>query len=122
MSRYIYFLLLIYGCVFSQSECKCEPLNTWYKISNNPIDSGRLLELDLSHGFAYADPYTIYLVLIDKSTGEEMVIQFTNNSHFKVDDSILGLEMECLFPWVPGNGVPPFLRGRGMEFSILEIL
>ena len=87
MSRYIYFLLLIYGCVFSQSECKCEPLNTWYKISNNPIDSGRLLELDLSHGFAYADPYTIYLILIDKGTGEEMVIQFTNNSHFKVEDS-----------------------------------
>ena len=86
MSKYIYLLMLMYGCVFSQDECSCAQLNTWYKISNNPNNYGQLLELDLSYGYAIADPYTIYLILMDRNSGEEMVIQFTNNSNFRVDN------------------------------------
>ena len=104
MSKYMYLIMLIYSCVFSQDVSSCTQLNTWYKISNNPNNYGQLLELDLSHGYAVADPYTIYLILIDKSSGEEMVIQFTNNSHFRVEEST---------PYVPEND---------MEFDLQKYL
>ena len=77
---YLFIYLLIGSFGFSQEceECVCEePVNVWYKISNNENHRyGETLTIDMSGGYALYDEFYIYLFVLEKNTGEELVIMF----------------------------------------------
>ena len=76
MKKIILILLTLIGFIFPQ-DCECEePKDVWFKISNAEKDYGKLLTLDMSNGFATTDGLFIYLVVKNKDTGEDLVIQF----------------------------------------------
>ena len=76
MKNIIFILLTIIGFVFPQ-DCECEePKDVWFKISNAKKDYGKLLTLDMSNGFATTDGIFIYLIVKNKETKEDLVIQF----------------------------------------------
>ena len=77
MKKIILILLLtLIGFIFPQ-ECDCEePKDVWFKISNAKEDYGKLLTLDMSNGFATTDGLFIYIIVQNKETKEDLVIQF----------------------------------------------
>ena len=72
--------LLIGSFIFSQEceECVCEePENVWFKVSYNENHRyGEILTIDMSAGAALYDESYIYLLVLEKNTGEELVIMF----------------------------------------------
>ena len=76
----IFSYLLIGNLIFSQEceECVCEePENVWFKVSYNENHRyGEILTIDMSAGAALYDESYIYLLVLEKNTGEELVIMF----------------------------------------------
>jgi len=72
--------LFIGSLLFSQEceECVCEePVDVWFRISNNESHRyGELLTIDMRAGYAYYDEFYIYLFVLEKNTGDELVIMF----------------------------------------------
>ena len=69
-------MVTLIGFILPQ-DCECEePINVWFKISNAEKDDGQLLTLDMSGGFATTDGLFIYLIVKNKETEEDLVIQF----------------------------------------------
>jgi hypothetical protein len=75
-------LCLMLGLMFSttpDSECYCEePVNIWFKISNDQsnLNYGQVIALDMSQGQSFTDGVFIYLVLSDANTNEEVILTF----------------------------------------------
>ena len=60
-------------------ECDCdEPVNIWFKISNDQsnLNYGQVIALDMSQGQSFTDGVFIYLVLSDANTNEEVILTF----------------------------------------------
>ena len=76
----IFTYLLIGSFIFSQEceECVCEePVDVWYRVSTNESHRyGELMTVDMSMGYAYYDEFYIYLFVLEKNTGDELVIMF----------------------------------------------
>ena len=76
MKNILIILVTLIGFILPQ-ECECEePKDVWFKISNAEKDYGKLLTLDMSNGFATTDGIFIYLIVKNKETKEDLVIQF----------------------------------------------
>jgi len=73
MLNILVFVTLI-GFIFPQ-ECE-EPIDVWFKISNEEKTYGQLLTLDMSFGYAGSDGYYVYLFVLEKNTKEQLVIAF----------------------------------------------
>ena len=67
-------LLILIGFIFSQ-ECE-EPINVWFKISNDSKTIGDVIQLDMSKGYAGTDGQFLYLYVSDITNGEGIVIMF----------------------------------------------
>ena len=76
MKNHLLTLLLTIGFIFSQ-ECE-EPVNVWFKVSNDQTNSnyGQVVALDMSNGYSSTDGAFIYLVLADFNTGEQVILTF----------------------------------------------
>ena len=73
--------LLIGNLLFSQEceECVCEePVEVWFKISNDLDDKdyGNIIQLDMSRGYAQFDGKYLYLFVQKLDTDEGIVIMF----------------------------------------------
>ncbi len=76
MKKYLLTLLLTIGFIFPQ-DCE-EPINVWFKISNdisNP-NYGQVVALDMSQGYSYTDGEVVYLILNDITTKEQVILTF----------------------------------------------
>ena len=76
MKKYLLTLLLTIGFIFPQ-DCE-EPINVWFKISNdisNP-NYGQVVALDMSRGYSYTDGEVVYLILTDINTSEQVILTF----------------------------------------------
>ena len=102
MTKIILIFLIIIGFIFPQ-ECE-EPINVWFKISNGKEDYGQLLTLDMSSGFATTDGLFIYLIVQNKETKEDLVIQFP------------------IGPWAIGSVDKKFPKQEKEEFDLDEYL
>ena len=67
-------LLILIGFIFSQ-DCS-EPINVWFKISNDSKTIGDVIQLDMSKGYAGTDGQFLYLYVSDITNGEGIVIMF----------------------------------------------
>ena len=60
--------------IFSQ-ECS-EPINVWFKISNDSKTIGDVIQLDMSKGYAGTDGQFLYLYVSDITNDEGIMIAF----------------------------------------------
>jgi hypothetical protein len=76
MKKYLLTFLLTIGFIFSQ-DCE-EPVNVWFKVSNDQTNSnyGQVVAIDMSHGYSSTDGTFIYLILSDISTREQVILTF----------------------------------------------
>ncbi len=76
MKKYLIILITLFSFIFSQ-DCD-EPINVWFKISNdvNNKTYGSVIPVDMSSGYAYADEAGVYLIVLDKNTKEQLIIMF----------------------------------------------
>ena len=74
MKIWILFILITFGLT---QVCE-EPVNIWFKISNDQANPnyGQVIALDMSEGQSYTDGVFIYLVLSDANTKEEVILTF----------------------------------------------
>ena len=80
-SVYLYILLVtmfLLSCDVVQAQDCEEPVNVWFKVSNDQTNSnyGQVVAIDMSHGYSSTDGTFIYLVLNDISTGEQVILTF----------------------------------------------
>jgi len=69
-------LVTLISFTFPQ-DCE-EPVNVWFKISNDKSNSnyGQVIALDMSNGQSFTDGVFIYLVLNDANTKEQVILTF----------------------------------------------
>ena len=65
-------LLLTVGYMFSQ-DCQ-EPVDVWFKFSNDSKTYGEVIQLDMSKGYAGTDGHYIYLYVTDLNNPEEGIV------------------------------------------------
>ena len=80
-SVYLYILLVTMfslSCDVVQAQDCEEPVNVWFKVSNDQANSnyGQVVAIDMSHGYSSTDGTFIYLVLSDVTTTEQVILTF----------------------------------------------
>ena len=80
-SVYLYILLVTMfslSCDTVQAQDCEEPVNVWFKVSNDQTNPnyGQVVALDMSNGYSSTDGVFIYLVLVDANTREQVVLTF----------------------------------------------
>ena len=80
-SVYLYVLLVTMfsiSCDVVQAQDCEEPVNVWFKVSNDQTNSnyGQVVALDMSHGYSSTDGEFIYLVLSYVTTTEQVILTF----------------------------------------------
>ena len=80
-SVYLYILLVTMfslSCDVVQAQDCEEPVNVWFKVSNDQtnMNYGQVVALDMSHGYSSTDGEFIYLVLSDVTTTEQVILTF----------------------------------------------
>ena len=80
-SVYLYILLVTMfslSCDVVQAQDCEEPVNVWFKVSNDQSNSnyGQVVALDMSQGYSYTDGAVIYLILNDINTSEQVILTF----------------------------------------------
>ena len=80
-SVYLYILLVtmfLLSCDVVQAQDCEEPVNVWFKVSNDQANPnyGQVVALDMSHGYSSTDGEFIYLVLSDVTTTEQVILTF----------------------------------------------
>ena len=76
MKNILIILVILIGFILPQ-DCE-EPVEVWFKISNdsNSTGYGEIIQIDMSWGYAGTDGIYIYLFVYEKDTGKELVVQF----------------------------------------------
>ena len=76
LTKLMVIISIVLALSFSQ-ECD-EPQEVWFKISNEvgSENYGKLIQLDMSRGYANTDGVYIYLFVLEKDTDSQMVIAF----------------------------------------------
>ncbi len=80
-SVYLYILLVTMfslSCDIVKAQDCGEPLNVWFKISNDQSNKnyGQVISLDMSNGYSSTDGMFIYLILNDVKTNEQVILTF----------------------------------------------
>ena len=80
-SVYLYILLVTMfslSCNMLEAQDCEEPVNVWFKVSNDQsnLNYGQVVALDMSNGYAYTDGISIYLMLTDIDTKEQVMLTF----------------------------------------------
>ena len=74
MKNFILSVLLTLGFIFPQ-DCE-EPINVWFKISNDSKTYGQVIQLDMSKGYAGVDGKYLYLYVKDITNNEGIILMF----------------------------------------------
>ena len=79
MKNILIILVTLIGFILPQDPQDCkEPVNVWFKVSNDQsnLNYGQVVALDMSNGYAYTDGISIYLMLTDIDTKEQVMLTF----------------------------------------------
>ena len=97
-------LILVAACIYaaSFSEPESKEVNVWHKVSDDPLDPGVIVSLDMTKGYAFSDPMYIYIVVQTIDIEEEMVLVFPNGGYWTSPEP------------------DPFLKELQEEFDSLE--
>ena len=89
-------LIVLFTTSFSSTKENRKHANTWYKISDNKMNPGVIVALDMSKGYSAADRNFIYIVVLDKDSMEYTIV-FPNGGLWHSpapDESFLDMEEE----------------------------
>ena len=78
-------LTLIGACLLALSltdSSRNAGVNVWKKVSTDELNPGEIVPLDMSKGYAFADPMYIYIVTQIVDSDEEVVVVFPNGGHW----------------------------------------
>ena len=80
-SVYLYILVVTMfslSCDVVQAQDCEEPVNVWFKVSNDQANSnyGQVIALDMTEGYSYTDGEVVYLILNDVNTMEQVILTF----------------------------------------------
>ena len=107
-------LVTLVGFIFPQ-DCE-EPIDVWFKVSNDSKTYGEVIQLDMSKGYAGSDGQFLYLYVEDiNNRGEGIIIMFPfgywetpTKSDFEKD---LEKEFKDLEDYLKKN------KGKGIEIK-----
>ena len=88
MHKIILVFLLVTTLFAEDCIPKEDTINTWYRLI--PVENSETLEfiqIDMSMGLMWADPYTIYLLVFEKGTGQKILMSFPNGNWFDAAES-----------------------------------
>ena len=90
--KYIITFIIIIGFLFSEE--KNTNYGIWFREIPPPQTGVPVkLELDMKYGYAVADNETIYIIVNDRKTGQEIKMAFINGDYFTTHGSY----------WYPGS-------------------
>ena len=97
-------MALLAACIIFSfaGSTKDTEINIWNKVSTDDLDPGRIVPLDMSQGYAFADDAFIYIAVGEIGSDDEIVIVFPNGGY-----------------WT-SPGADPFLEELQKEFDSLE--
>lgn len=83
--KYIITFIIIISFLISAEK---NTTDIWFRNVPNPqTGTPIILELDMRYGYAIADEQTIYLVVYDRKTGQEIKMAFINGDFFTTTGS-----------------------------------
>ena len=94
--------MLFLSCPAYSSSTQTTEINVWNKVSSDELDPGKIVALDMSHGYSIADRQNIYIIVFEVGTGDTMVVVFPNGGEWRSPEA------------------DPFLQGVQEEFDNLE--
>ena len=59
-----------------------ENANIWYKVSDDPLSPGKIVALDMDRGYSECNSETIFIVMNEVETGDEIVVVFPNGGYW----------------------------------------
>jgi len=75
MKNILIILVILISFILPQ-DCE-EPVEVWFKTSNDFNNKfGQVIQLDMSRGYAFSDEIFIHLLVLEKNTGQQVVISF----------------------------------------------
>ena len=77
MKNILIILVTLISFILPQ-DCE-EPSEVWFKISNDMNKDktyGKIIQLDMSQGYAFSDEIYIHLLVLERNTGEQVLISF----------------------------------------------
>jgi len=98
---------------FGKDKCIEKPANVWYKITDDALNPGQLVTLDMSRGYSYADDFHIFIIVQIMDTEEVMYLAFPNGGPWKAtepDPFLLELQEEF-------ESLEDYLRNKGTEIE-----
>ena len=108
MKNIFIILVMLIGFSYPQ-ECD-EPINVWFKLSNDTSskDYGEAIAIDMSKGYATTDGVYIYLLVTIKDSDEGLMISFPIGYWETEEKSEFQKELEKEF-----KSLEEYLRSKG---------
>ena len=75
-------LVTLMGFIFPQ-DCE-EPINVWFKISNDQSNKnyGQVISLDMSQGYSFCSGTVMYIIVSEIGSEDEIVVAFPNGGYW----------------------------------------
>jgi len=112
MKKLFTILVMLIGFSYPQ-ECE-EPIDRWFKLSSDTSSKsyGKLMTLDMSHGYAGTDGAFVYIFVNDLINGDGVVIAFpigywetSNPSEFEKELKKEFKDLEDYLKYNKGKGI-----------------
>ena len=98
-------LVLFTACILFMSltnSTQTTEINVWKKVSNDELNPGEIVSLDMSRGYATCDGPYIYIVVTPVDSKDQVIIAFPNGGYWTAPEA------------------DPFLEALQEEFDSLE--
>ena len=79
--------ILLVAAVFSFTPDQSpKEINVWHKVSDDELNPGEIIPLDMSRGYSFCAGTVIYLVVNALDSGDEIVIAFPDGGYWKAPE------------------------------------
>ena len=89
-------------------------INVWHKVSDNELNPGEIMPLDMSQGYSFCSGTMVYIIVSEIGSEDEIVVAFPNGGYWtspKADPFLQELQKEF-------NNLEEYLRSKGgMEWQ-----
>jgi len=111
--KYLAIAALSSSLTLLANPCKELPANVWRKVSTDALNPGKILELDMSKGYSFAENGIIYIVVMTADSSEQIVAVFPDGGYWtapKPNPFLEELDREF-------DNLETYLRNKGTEIK-----
>ena len=80
--KYVAFCCIVILCFAFDFRNIYENANVWYKVSDDSLSPGKIVALDMDRGYSECNSETIFIVMNEVGTGDEIVVVFPNGGYW----------------------------------------